>query len=514
MRRVKRMLYVILAVMLGCSGLTALASEADQSGYLDAGTNLDLKIVIGEGMATPSGEAGKEVTVSVPVKNNTDGSIVISDFKLEPVVSSDPQAFPFVLPSVHNSVSLPEDGGEFTTGTEALAVYTFKIREDVSGKNIPVKFKATYKSTMTTDEGSKTQFYSQDQLIYFSIDPKQDDTPDTPDTPDTNSGSQTPDTDPSDPGLSFGGGGDGGALSGGGSGGGESNQSVPRIMVGGYTTVPKDITAGSTFTLNLKIRNTSKKSTIQNLKIVLSSGEDNAFLPSNGSNTIYIEKIGKDSTVETTLDLTAKASLEQKPYEITLDAEYEDASAAQYKSTDKIAIQIKQEMRVNMSELTLSPSDLTVGQETNVMFNVYNMGKSKIYNVMATFESNKEMGDATAFVGNLDPGATGAVDQMLTAMSISSGEPYKAIVTFEDDAGEKYTIEKEFNVNISDMDYSQFDDMNNFDEFNEEEVKKPNIGLYVGIGLGVLVIVGIIVTVIIKKKRKKLMEEIDEDEIS
>ena len=91
-----------------------------------------------------------------------------------------------------------------------------------------------------------------------------------------------------------------------------------------------------------------------------------------------------------------------------------------------------------------------------------------------------------------------------SAMSISSGEPYKAIVTFEDDAGEKYTIEKEFNVNISDMDYSQFDDMNNFDEFNEEEVKKPNIGLYVGIGLGVLVIVGIIVTIIIKKKRKNL----------
>ena len=147
--------------------------------------------------------------------------------------------------------------------------------------------------------------------------------------------------------------------------------------------------------------------------------------------------------METTLDLTAKASLEQKPYEITLDAEYEDASAAQYKSTDKIAIQIKQEMRVNMSELTLSPSDLTVGQETNVMFNVYNMGKSKIYNVMATFESNKEMGDATAFVGNLDPRATGAVGTRCSQRCpFPAGEPYKAIVTFEDDAGEKYTIEK------------------------------------------------------------------------
>lgn len=509
MRRVKRMLCVIMAVMLGCSGMTALASEAGQEDLKTFSENPELNIVIGEGMETPSCLAGeKEYKVSIPVKNNTADSIEISDFKLEPVIGKDTSKFPFVLPSVHNAVTVPAEGGVLPSGAEAMAEYKFKVRDDVAGSNLPVKFTATYKATVNTGDGTKSQYYTQDQLIYFTVDPKPEETKDPNET-------KEPETDPSsDPGISFGGGDSGGALSGGGSGGGESNQSVPRIMVSGYTTVPKDITAGSTFTLNLKIRNTSKKSTIQNLKIVLSSGEDNAFLPSNGSNTIYIEKIGKDSTVETTLDLTAKASLEQKPYEITLDAEYEDASAAQYKSTDKIAIQIKQEMRVNMSELTLSPTDLTVGQETNVMFNVYNMGKSKIYNVMATFESNGEMGDATAFVGNLDPGATGAVDQMLTAMSISSGEPYKAIVTFEDDAGEKYTIEKEFNVNISDMDYSQFEDMDNLDDFNEEEAKKPNIGLYVGIGCGILVIVGIIVAVVIKKKRKKLMEEIDEDEIS
>ena len=60
MRRVKRMLCVILAVMFGCSR-TALASEPKQQGYVNADTNPDIKIIIGEGMATPKVEAGQEL---------------------------------------------------------------------------------------------------------------------------------------------------------------------------------------------------------------------------------------------------------------------------------------------------------------------------------------------------------------------------------------------------------------------------------------------------------------------
>ena len=64
------------------------------------------------------------------------------------------------------------------------------------------------------------------------------------------------------------------------------------------------------------------------------------------------------------------------------------------------------------------------------------------------------------------------------------------------------------------MDYSSYEDLSDMGDLEVEEEKKPNVLLYVGIGCAVLVAAGIISAVIIKKKRRKLMEEIDEDEIS
>ena len=120
MRTVKRMMCVMMAVILCCPGLTALASEQENIKMFSE--NPDLDIVIGEGMETPSCTAGEPAfKVVVPVKNNTDGSIEISDFKLEPVVGQEPNNFPFVLQSVHNEVLITEKDEIFESGTEAKA---------------------------------------------------------------------------------------------------------------------------------------------------------------------------------------------------------------------------------------------------------------------------------------------------------------------------------------------------------------------------------------------------------
>ena len=95
---------------------------------------------------------------------------------------------------------------------------------------------------------------------------------------------------------------------------------------------------------------------------------------------------------------------------------YEDSNASQYEGSSSLAIPIYQAARFEFSEIELSPPSIEVGQEANLMCSLYNTGRVKLYNVKAKF-----MGDGISakevFVGNLDSGATGNIDGMLTGES-------------------------------------------------------------------------------------------------
>ena len=75
-----------------------------------------------------------------------------------------------------------------------------------------------------------------------------------------------------------------------GSGGSSSDGSVPRVIVTGFDTNPAEVHAGSDFTLTIHLKNTSKKTKVQNMLFELEApteGTDEqtsapAFLPTSG----------------------------------------------------------------------------------------------------------------------------------------------------------------------------------------------------------------------------------------
>ena len=86
--------------------------------------------------------------------------------------------------------------------------------------------------------------------------------------------------------------------------------STPRVIVTGFTTEPAKVHAGDTFQLTLHLKNTSKRTSVSNMLINLtapSEGTDAestyaAFLPTNGSNSVYLESIGKGQTQDVSID--------------------------------------------------------------------------------------------------------------------------------------------------------------------------------------------------------------------
>ena len=111
-------------------------------------------------------------------------------------------------------------------------------------------------------------------------------------------------------------------------------------IVTGFDTNPAEVHAGSDFTLTIHLKNTSKKTKVQNMLFELEApteGSDEqtsapAFLPTSGSNSIYLDGIKADGTADISITLNAKANLLQKPYSINLSMKYEGSQATQIES--------------------------------------------------------------------------------------------------------------------------------------------------------------------------------------
>ncbi len=302
----------------------------------------------------------------------------------------------------------------------------------------------------------------------------------------------------------------------------EKNKSEPRLIVTGYETDKKEIKAGDEFELTIHIMNTSDRTAVSNIKFTLSSSEDkndNCFIPMSGSSTMFVKRIGMGESIDLVVDMTAKPTLEAKSYPLTIESEYEDSDVTQYKGLERISIPVTQELRVTTGNIEVEPSSIEVGRQSNIMFPVNNLGKSKIYNVSIEFEGDSISGGET-YKGNLDSGATANVDAMVTGIAPTMDEGYvTALISYENEKGEIFTERKEFQLYVTEpyipddsMDFPVIDDtmMNNP---GAQKGLKPWM-IYAGAGVLATIVAAVVAVILIKrKKRKKMEEEVEEDEI-
>lgn len=290
-----------------------------------------------------------------------------------------------------------------------------------------------------------------------------------------------------------------------------ASTSVPRVIVSGFSTDPGEVKAGTNFKLIIHIQNTSKKTAVSNMLFDLGAPTEGdadtagpAFLPASGSSSVYLDGIPAGGTKDISIDLNARADLVQKPYSIQVSMKYEDKSGAQYEGASAVSIPVKQDARFEFSEIEINPASIAVGEEGNAMCSLYNLGRTKLYNVKAKFEG-EDISAKEVFVGHVESGATASIDGMILGEKESAGEgKVKMIMTYEDESGNPYTSEKEFVLPvIADMGM----DMPIEDVMMGESKKSPVLPFVIGGGIIVVAAAGIIIY-----KRKKKRAELKEEE--
>lgn len=309
------------------------------------------------------------------------------------------------------------------------------------------------------------------------------------------------------------------AYSGGGSGSGGSSSdgSVPRVIVTGFDTNPAEVHAGSDFTLTIHLKNTSKKTKVQNMLFELEApteGTDEqtsapAFLPTSGSNSIYLNGIKADGTADISITLNAKADLLQKPYSINLSMKYEDSQATQIESSSSISIPVKQDARFEFSEFEISPQTIEVGGETNVMCSLYNLGRIKLYNAKARFEGNG-IKKQEIFIGNVEAGATGSIDAMLKGEKVTNGNSKITMtLSYEDESGNISETTKDFELEVTEAVDDSDMHMNTDGDIEAGSGGFPVVPVVVVI----VIIAGAVAAVVFVKKKKKKQMLNEEEEL-
>jgi len=415
----------------------------------------------------------------LPIVNMT--PYTIKDVIITPVISGNSKSWPFEITQTNYVLKLDSLAGsnaepDVNARTKNL-FWTFKVREDVLNGYYPISYQILYTDELC-DQGSCTI------STYIKCTGKAG--------ADSINGEDA-----------------------------SEKESTPRIIVTGFETSPADVFAGEAFMLNLHVQNTSKKTAVQNVEFDLEAaveGTDekatySAFLPTSGSNSVYIDSIPAGGNIDMAVEFTAKADLAQKPYVLNVKMKYEDSENNPYESTGSVSIPVKQVSKFDISSVDMMPQSITVGNEANVMFSIYNTGKTKLYNVKAKLIADSITG-GDAFIGHLDSGATGNVDVMVTgaAPTIDDGA-VKVIVSYEDDTGAVFS--KEFATNI----FVTEQMADEFDPGMEEGMVEETSGFPYGLLIVVVVIAGGITGVVIwkKKKNKKrklelLIEDLEDNE--
>ena len=432
----------------------------------DPGTDANISLL--DNWATPVATYGQTVNIVLPLVNL--GYDNLTNIIISPALSTSTDEFPFEIEKTSYNVYVKDlPGSKSVPGLmdrRREVTYTFKTRENVTSGYQQLSFNVTY--TLSTGETETTVIDTFIETV-------------------GKNGATSDDS---------------------------GKVSTPRLIVSGFTTNPETIKAGDTFTLTLHITNTSKATSVNNLTFDLQApvtGKDEtsegaAFLPTSGSSVVFVDSIAAGASKDISIDLESRADLSQKPYVLTVNMEYEDANCNPYTADASVSIPIKQEAKFDVGTIDVMPSSISIGSESNIMFNINNTGKTTLYNVSVSFESPSITGGNT-FIGNIEIGATGSVDAMLTGNEVTADDgKVKAIISYEDESGNVSTQEKEFELFVTEEAVDDMLNMNDImgEEFTEGETgSSGNKGLIIGIVVVAIALVVVVVLVILKKKKKK-----------
>lgn len=291
---------------------------------------------------------------------------------------------------------------------------------------------------------------------------------------------------------------------------------TPIVILSKYNYGGSSVAAGSSTNLSFSFTNTSKTIKIENVMVTVTGGQD---LMLNGStNTFYFESVAASGSKTVTVPMKAAQliSASAQGVQIAVTYEYVDQNARKSgNATLSLSVPLYQPDRFELSEPKTSYTGY-VGEETSLMIDYVNKGKSAISNVEATISGDIDSPTPYQRVGTIDGGKNGTIAFAVTPQ-LEGENQVKIVITYEDSNGN--TKERVFEATVEAMAYEPSDPGMDDPGMIDPEPQSTFPWKYVIIAAVAALIVLLIVLRIRKKKAKQKAEQAlwdkwDEEEIA
>lgn len=494
----------------GTNKLETTASASSETTNIDPngtlGKNSDVGIEVTKSI---TGASGKTVKIEFRLKSNDAENIKLKS--VYPVIDT---MFPFETSGDAYKVISAANDAEKQINLDAS--FSMKTRSDITTGYQSVKFIGEY--TKTASDGTTADYYVIKTInIYFTggsasgsnSGSTSGSTSDSTSGGKSNNKSSSDSDNDSDSDSDY----DYGSYSGGSNGDSDEETTAPKLVITGYDTKPEKIMAGETFTLTIHVQNTSKTTSVCNGKFLIGNEAGN-FLPTSGSSAVYVESIPAGKTGDIKIELKTAADLAQKNYILVVKGDFDDGKGNNFTSSDNLSVPVYQEVRLGVTDVTMTPEAIGIGSEGSLMFTINNQGSAGVYNVNVSVKDDAASCE-DSYVGNIAASSSAYATLNVTGVEDNSDKgTIKLVISYEDSEGNAGELEQEVACLISDEAAMEFAEDLSMLEDEEDEASAMNWVLIAIISL--VVVAGIIVAIILIIKRRKkraaeLLEDDDED---
>ena len=293
----------------------------------------------------------------------------------------------------------------------------------------------------------------------------------------------------------------------------KKNSLIPRVILSSYKVTPDVVVAGQDFSFDFALKNTSRTTSVNNIKIKVVSN-DGIYTPVEGSNTFFTEKLDALENVSYSIDLTPKASAEAKSYPVTIMIDYQDKNGNSYSSEENISMYVSQPYRFEISNFYYQPTSYGM-YPTSLSLQYFNKGKSALANLTVSVEGDFTTSDGQEmYIGNFPSSSYDYLDINVTPSGFGMQNGV-LVFSFEDAAGKLQRVEQPFAIEVMEESIPSGDDViidpdMPVDPIEDESFFKKNLKWI--IIAGSVIVVGAAVIIIVKAKKKKAKLQEDEDD--
>lgn len=245
----------------------------------------------------------------------------------------------------------------------------------------------------------------------------------------------------------------------------EAPRHQPKVIVSKYSVDPNPVVAGQGFKLAFTLSNTSTSYNVSNIKVTVKSSDGDLY-PTDNTNTAYYKSLGKGQSIDISIPMTAKVDAKTDPHSVNVTVEYEDDKAASFTASEDIPVTVTQPLRLEPDAPNI-PDSMVAGDTAPITMQLINKGRSTVYNVMCVLSAPGLLPEASAFLGNMEPGTAKpaqitvfAGTRDMTSDSGSSGADVSAsdmfgvtsgtiTITYEDEFGKQYSSKVNIKTKIN-----------------------------------------------------------------